>query len=285
MERGFFKLKLRVFIGYLVLFVVWYVFVVVMLFILVFRYSFYDWFGGLRMRFVGFLNYVEFIKDIDFWLLFKNNVIIILFCIVGQIGIVFVLVVFMIIRVLKFKEFYCIVIFLFVVLFVVVIGFIWMFMYNQQIGILNWVLRVIGFESLIKLWFDDLKIVIYFVFVLFIWQYIGFYFVILMVLFQFILKEIFEVVEIDGVDGFKRIIYIILFFLVDILKVFVMFCIVGNMKVFDYIYVMIGGGFGKSLMVMVQYVYNNLFIMFKFGYGFIIFVGILIFSFVIILFL
>ncbi|ADQ39782.1 binding-protein-dependent transport systems inner membrane component [Caldicellulosiruptor acetigenus I77R1B] len=283
MERGLFKPKSRVFIGYLALPVAWYVFVVVMPLILALRYSLYDWSGGPRMRFVGLSNYAELIKDTDFWLSFKNNVIITLLCIVGQIGIAFVLAALMTTRVLKFKEFHRTVIFLPVVLSAVVIGFIWTLMYNQQIGILNWVLRAIGLESLIKPWLDDPKIVIYSVSVPLIWQYIGFYLVILMASLQSIPKEIFEAAEIDGADGFKRTIYIILPLLADTLKVSVMLCIAGNMKVFDHIYVMTGGGPGKSSMVMAQYAYNNSFIMFKLGYGSTISVGILILSLAIIL--
>ncbi len=283
MERGLFKPKSRVFIGYLALPVAWYVFVVVMPLILALRYSLYDWSGGPRMRFVGLSNYAELIKDTDFWLSFKNNVIITLLCIVGQIGIAFVLAALMTTRVLKFKEFHRTVIFLPVVLSAVVIGFIWTLMYNQQIGILNWVLRAIGLESLIKPWLDDPKIVIYSVSVPLIWQYIGFYLVILMASLQSIPKEIFEAAEIDGADGFKRTIYIILPLLADTLKVSVMLCIAGNMKVFDHICVMTGGGPGKSSMVMAQYAYNNSFIMFKLGYGSTISVGILILSLAIIL--
>ncbi|ADQ08085.1 binding-protein-dependent transport systems inner membrane component [Caldicellulosiruptor hydrothermalis 108] len=283
MERGLFKPKSRVFIGYLALPVLWYVFVVVMPLILALKYSLYDWSGGPRMRFVGLSNYAELIKDTDFWLSFKNNVIITLLCIVGQIGIAFVLAALMTTRVLKFKEFHRTVIFLPVVLSAVVIGFIWTLIYNQQIGILNWVLRAIGLESLIKPWLDDPKIVIYSVSVPLIWQYIGFYLVILMASLQSIPKEIFEAAEIDGADGFKRTIYIILPLLADTLKVSVMLCIAGNMKVFDHIYVMTGGGPGKSSMVMAQYAYNNSFIMFKLGYGSTISVGILVLSLAIIL--
>jgi raffinose/stachyose/melibiose transport system permease protein len=283
MERGLFKPKSRVFIGYLSLPIACYVFVVVMPLILAFNYSLYDWSGGPRMRFVGLSNYAELIKDTDFWLSFKNNIIITLLCIVGQIGIAFILAALMTTRVLKFKEFHRTVIFLPVVLSAVVIGFIWTLMYNQQIGILNWILRAIGLESLIKPWLDDPKIVIYSVSVPLIWQYIGFYLVILMASLQSIPKEIFEAAEIDGADGFKRTIYIILPLLADTLKVSVMLCIAGNMKVFDHIYVMTGGGPGKSSMVMAQYAYNNSFIMFKLGYGSTISVGILVLSLAIIL--
>ncbi|AZT89309.1 sugar ABC transporter permease [Caldicellulosiruptor changbaiensis] len=283
MERQLFKPSSRVFIAYLSLPVLWYLFVVVVPLVLAIRYSLYEWSGGPKMRFVGLSNYIQLIHDYDFWFSFKNNLIITLLCIIGQIGIAFILAALMTTRVLKFKEFHRTVIFLPVVLSPVVIGFIWMLMYNQQIGILNWVLRAIGLGSLVRPWLDDPKLVIYSVSVPLIWQYIGFYLVILMASLQSIPKEIFEAAEIDGADGFKRTIYVILPLLSDTLKVSIMLCIAGNMKVFDHIYVMTGGGPGKSSMVMAQYAYNNSFIMFKLGYGATISVGILVLSLAIIL--
>ncbi|ABP65780.1 binding-protein-dependent transport systems inner membrane component [Caldicellulosiruptor saccharolyticus DSM 8903] len=283
MERQLFKPRSKVFIAYLSLPVLWYLFVVVVPLVLAIRYSLYEWSGGPKMRFVGLYNYIQLIHDYDFWFSFKNNLIITLLCIIGQIGIAFILAAMMTTRVLKFKEFHRTVIFLPVVLSPVVIGFIWMLMYNQQIGILNWVLRAIGLGSLIRPWLDDPKLVIYSVSVPLIWQYIGFYLVILMASLQSIPKEIFEAAEIDGADGFKRTIYVILPLLSDTLKVSIMLCIAGNMKVFDHIYVMTGGGPGKSSMVMAQYAYNNSFIMFKLGYGATISVGILVLSLAIIL--
>jgi len=283
MERQLFKPRARIFIAYLSLPVLWYLFVVVVPLVLAIRYSLYEWSGGPKMKFVGLSNYIQLIHDYDFWFSFKNNLIITLLCIIGQIGIAFILAALMTTQALKFKEFHRTVIFLPVVLSPVVIGFIWMLMYNQQIGILNWVLRAIGLGTLVKPWLDDPKLVIYSVSVPLIWQYIGFYLVILMASLQSIPKEIFEAAEIDGADGFKRTIYVILPLLSDTLKVSIMLCIAGNMKVFDHIYVMTGGGPGKSSMVMAQYAYNNSFIMFKLGYGSTISVGILVLSLVIIL--
>lgn len=69
----------------------------------------------------------------------------------------------------------------------------------------------------------------------------------------------------------------------DTLIVAIMLCIAGNMKVFDHIYVMTGGGPSRSSMVMAQYAYDNSFIMFKLGYGSAISIGIFILSFGIIL--
>ncbi len=61
-------------------------------------------------------------------------------------------------------------------------------------------------------------------------------------------------------------------------KVAIMLCIAGNMKVFDHIFVMTGGGPGSSSTVMAQYAYNVSFDRFELGYGSAVSIGMLVLS-------
>jgi raffinose/stachyose/melibiose transport system permease protein len=214
----------------------------------------------------------------DFWFAFKNNLIIVLLCIIGQIGIAFIISALLNSKMIRFKEFHRTVIFFPIVMSAVVLGIMWGLIYNKDIGVLNWFLSTIGLESLIKPWLDDPKIVIFSVVVPLIWQYIGFYMVILMSGMQSIPAEVYEVADIDGATGIQKALYITLPLLKNTIKVTIMLCIAGNMIVFDHIYVMTGGGPGKSSMVLAQYAYNNSFVMFKMGYGSAISMGIMILS-------
>ena len=73
--------------------------------------------------------------------------------------------------------------------------------------------------------------------------------------------------EIDGASGFKRDIYITLPLIKNTLIVCVTLCIAGNMKIFDHIYAMTGGGPGTSSSVMAMYAYKTSFMSYKMGYG------------------
>lgn len=247
------------------------------------RYSFHQWSGGPQMNFIGLKNYLRLFQDKYFWLSFKNNLVIVLLSIVGQVGFAFVLASFINSKILKAKGFHRTVIFFPVVLSAVVIGFLWTMIYNRDYGLLNWFLKTLHLESWIKYWLDNPKIVLYTVTVPLIWQYIGLYLVIFMSAMQGIPQEVYEVAEIDGATGIKKAIHITLPLLYDTILVAIMLCIAGNMKVFDHIYVMTGGGPGKSSMVMAQYAYNTSFSMFKLGYGSSISMGIFILSLTLIL--
>lgn len=283
MHNSSLKVSRKMLIIFLLPSIAIFAFIVVFPLLLSLRYSFFDWNGGKTMKFVGFDNYIELLKDGDFWFSFKNNLTIIVLCVVGQIGIALMLCGLFASKMLKLKEFHRTVIFVPVVLSAVVVGFLWSMIYNKDMGLINTVLRALNLDGLILNWLDDPKYVIYSVSLPLIWQYIGEYVIIFMAAIQGIDKSVLEVSELDGAVGFKKLRYIIVPQISGTIKVALMLCISGNMKVFDHIFIMTGGGPGKSSMVMAQYAYKNSFQMFKLGYGSTISMGILVLSLILIL--
>lgn len=258
-----------------------FLFVAVAPMLLALYYSFHHWSLG-NMTFTGLDNYIQLVQDGDFWNAFKNNLIIVVLSILGQVGIAFVISLLLTSKWTKWKEFHRTVIFVPMVLSPVVIGFLWSLIYNKDYGILNWLLTHLGLSSWIQSWLGDPSIVIYSVAAPLIWQFIGLYLIIFMAAIQNIPKDIYEAAEIDGATGFKQTRFITLPLLSNTIKVAVMLCIAGNMKVFDHIYVMTGGGPGQSSTVMAQYAYDVSFEQFNFGYGTTISIGILVLSMVLI---
>lgn len=266
------------FLAYLLPSVILFAFMVLVPVVLAVRYSFFKWSGGPKMQFIGLDNYRNLLVDSNFWHAFLNNLLIVGFSVVGQIGIAFVISIFLMSKLAKWKGFHRTVIFIPVVLSSVVIGFLWGMIYNQDAGMLNWLLRTVGLESWIKPWLDDPGIVMYSVTVPIVWQYIGFYLIIFLAAMQSINSEVYEMAELDGATGFKKMLHITLPLLAPTIKIAVMLCIAGNMKAFDSIFVMTGGGPGSSSTVMAQYAYDTSFKAYKLGYGSAISVGIMILS-------
>ena len=145
--------------------------------------------------------------------------------------------------------------------------FVWMFIFNYDYGLVNSLLRMLGRSSWAKAWLDNPNTIILIVSIPLIWQYIGYYMVIIMSAMTSIDTSIFEVAELDGASGVKRVIYITLPLIKNTLVVAVMLCIAGNMKIFDHIYTMTNGGPGISSMVMALNVYKTTFVKNRFGYG------------------
>lgn len=241
-------------------------------------YSFTKWKGVGKPKFIGLDNYLTLFKKDDFWLVTKNTVIIALYCVIGQVGISLIIAFLMTMRKLRFKAFHRAVIFFPSVMAPVVIGFIWKFVYNSQYGILNTVLKAIGLESLIKPWLDDPSIILQTISIPIIWQYVGLYMVIMVSAISAVPQEIYEMAEIDGASGIKKSLYITLPMITNTLKVSVILCFSGAMKVYDHIYIMTNGGPGRSSATMALYCYQTTFDFGKFGLGAAVAVMLLFFS-------
>ena len=96
-------------------------------------------------------------------------------------------------------------------------------------------------------------------------------------------RDIFDMAEIDGANGWTLATKITLPLLKKTIIVCMMLCISGNMKAFDHIYSMTAGGPGTSSMVMAMYAYKTAILNSRIGYGMAMSIGILILSLAIIL--
>lgn len=242
------------------------------------RYSLYNWSGGPKMKFIGFKNYEILLRDKSFWAAFMNNIMITVLCVIGQIGIAFIFSTMLQARFVKFKGIHRVVSYFPSTISAVVVGFAWAFIFNYDYGLINIILRFFHLDNLVRPWLDNPDTIIWVVCIPLIWQYIGYYMVILMAAMSSIDPSIYEMAEIDGASGIQRALKITLPMIKKSIGVTVMLCIAGNMKIFDHIYVMTNGGPGTSSMVMALQVYKTTFVKNKFGYASAMSVGILILS-------
>ena len=256
----------------------WYSFVVLTPIFNALRFSLFRWPGGDEMTFVGMTNYINLFTDKLFWFSLKNNLTIGGISIVGQVGIALILATVFSSKIIKWKSFHRSVIFFPVVLAPIIIGFIWTIIYSKDYGLLNMFLKSVGLKALIKPWLDDPGIVMYSISAPVVWQYIGYYVVILSSGIASIPKEVFEAADLDGCIGWRKLCFIVYPLIKETIIVCIMMCIAGSMKIFSHILVMTGGGPGNSSMVMSMYAYKKSFIMYKLGYGSASSIGILMVS-------
>lgn len=229
-------------------------------------YGFFNWSGVTDATFIGFDNYKEVIRNSIFWKSFKNNMIIVAASVFGQVPIAlgFAL---LLRKSNLFHRFVRSAIFLPMVISTVVVGLIWGYIYNPQFGIVNTILTSIGLESWTRAWLSDPSVNMYAVAIPIIWNYIGPYLIIFIAAIQNIPSEIEEAASLDGALGFKKLYYVTLPMLWTTIKVAVVLCISGSLKAFDQVFVMTGGGPAQSTELMATYMYNNTFLIYRYGYG------------------
>lgn len=276
--------KNRVIFGYLIIPIVLYVFAVFVPLVTAGYFSFFEWKGGPNKTFNGLENYVNLVQDSVFWLAFGHNIYLVLACIVGQIGIAFIFVLMINSKLTKCKGVHRTFGFFPSTISAVYIGLIWTIIYDQRRGLVNYVISKIQDVPMKELpvWLNDSKTIMLLISIPLIWQFIGYYMVIILSAISSVDPEIFEVAELDGANAFQRAIYIVLPLIKNTLLVCVTLCIAGNMKAFDHIYSMTEGGPGNASIVMALYGYRTSFKESNMGYGSAISIGIFISSLVVI---
>ena len=169
-----------------------------------------------------------------------------------------------------------------VVISSMVIGQLWLKMFNSDYGVINTVVRyfIPGYEHS---WLT--KNAFLTVLIPSIWQYIGYHLIIFYAGIKSISTDYYEAAQIDGASTLQIYRKITLPLLVPVIKTCVIFAITGSLRAFDLVYVMTGGGPNHVSEVPATLMYNNLFRKGLYGYGsaqaFFIVVECLIFTFIV----
>jgi raffinose/stachyose/melibiose transport system permease protein len=227
-------------------------------------YGFTDWDGLDRARYIGLDNFTAAFKDEDFWSAVKNNVYFILFSVFIQVPLI-IFFALLIGSVKKLQGFYKTTVFMPSILSTSVIGILWGFIYEPEIGLLNQVLGKIGIGPIY--WLAEAKWAMPAILVTNAWQWLGFYIVLVLAAIFAIPKELGEAATIDGANGFQRAIYLTVPLIRPIISVIVMLSIAGAMRVVDIVLVMTNGGPAGATEVMASYMVSRAIRSGEYGYG------------------
>ena len=272
------KPKKSVIYLYLLLPIAMFVFTVFVPLLAALFYSFFEWKNGPVKTFNGIANYQQLFSDATFWQAFGNNIYLVVACLIGQIGIAFLLVLLVNAKTTKLKGVHRTFGFFPSTISAVCIGMIWTMVYHNKYGILNWFLKLIGQNQLTQVWLNNTEHIMLIVSIPLIWQFIGYYMVIIFSAIAGIDTEVFESANIDGANAWQTAIHITLPLIKNTMLVCITLCVAGNMKAFDNIYTMTKGGPGTASMVMAMYGYKISFEQFNLGYGSTISVAIFVLS-------
>ncbi|WP_040951996.1 carbohydrate ABC transporter permease [Gorillibacterium massiliense] len=227
-------------------------------------YGFTDWNGLDKTHYVGFSNFAKALKDEDFLNAIKNNMIFIVFCVFIQVPLI-IFFALLIGSVKRFQGFYKTTVFMPSILSTSVIGILWGFIYEPDIGLINKFLSIFGVEPIY--WLSDRHWALISILITNAWQWMGFYIVLVLAAILAIPKEIGEAAEIDGASGFQRAIYLTVPLIRPIISVIIMLSIAGAMRVVDIVLVMTGGGPVGSTEVMASYMVQEAIKSGRYGYG------------------
>lgn len=231
-------------------------------------YSFFDWKGYGPQTFIGFENYTElFTSDsISFLKAFGNS------CVLAFISVVIQLPLALFLGLLlakgrKGERGFLSIYFVPVLISTVVIGQLWLKIYNPEYGVLNVALRSIGLEEWTRRWLGDESTVLMSVFVPTVWQFVGYHMLLLYAGIKSVPPEYREAAMIDGASEGQVNRFIVIPYIKPILKISTIFAVTGSFKSFDLIYVLTNGGPDHATEVPSTLMINMLFTRNRYGMG------------------
>lgn len=227
--------------------------------------STYQWNGiSADKIFVGTANWNSLIKDMNFWIAFKNNITIMVLSICIQIPLGLAMATFLDFGGIRLNI-YKVLWFIPLLMSSVAIGFLFTYALATNGGIFSTISQLLGGGNIDLL--GDPKKALFTVIGVICWQFTPFYMVYCMAGYTNISTDVFEAARIDGASRGQYFWRVALPLLIPALKSAAILSMVGSLKYFDLIYVMTGGGPGTSTELMATYMYKHSFKQFNMGYG------------------
>ena len=186
-----------------------------------------------------YANYTKMLEDPDMRTALKNTVVMMLVTIVGQVGIAVVLAL-LVDNIGRGARFFRTVYFFPIVISATALGLMFNLIFLYDKGMVNQLLELLGKTSLTD-WKDTSHALITMMLPV-MWQYVGFYFVILVTGLNNIPTELYESAAIDGATRWNKIRYITLPLLRNVICTCVVLAVTGALKVFDLPWVMFPQG-------------------------------------------
>jgi raffinose/stachyose/melibiose transport system permease protein len=230
------------------------------------HYSVYNWSGlGPITDFVGLDNYRDAFRDPAFRGAIEHNFILVGLSLVIQFPIAMGVALLMnqplrgrwLLRTIFFAPY---------VLSEAITAVIWLLMLQPD-GLVDHFLRAVGLGGLVQLWLADLDIVLFTLFVVITWKYVGFAIILFLAGLQGIPPELDEAAAIDGAGWWNRTRYITLPLMGPTIRIWAFLTIIGSIQLFDLVWIMTGGGPADASNTMATYMIEHGFRRYEFGYG------------------
>jgi raffinose/stachyose/melibiose transport system permease protein len=223
------------------------------------QYSFYDWDGMGRSTAAGLSNYVAVFTDDRLRDSFLHAGVLMLFYAAAPVLLaLFLSALISRAHAMRSMSFFRTVLFLPQVIATVVIATIWVSIYSRD-GLLNQTLRLVGLDSLSRVWLGDHTFALVAIGVVGTWLNIGLCLVLFLSGIGNIAPELFEAARLDGAGRVREFVAITLPSLRGQIAVALTLTVVSALKTFDLVFITTRGGPGNATSVPAFEAYNRAF--------------------------
>jgi multiple sugar transport system permease protein len=228
--------------------------------------SFTDYDGLTSAQSNGLDNYRELIHDPRLHTVYRNTFVFTLFAVFFNIGIGLLLAVLLNRAMSRPLRYLFRASFFFPVLVAhVYIAIIWQFLYQKDLGVINYYLGELGFDAIP--WLSDKQWAMPSVIIMDVWKNAGFAMIVFLAGLQNIPEVYYEAAALDGAGPWRRFRNITLPLLTPTLFLLIVIFSIGALQVFDSIIVLTMGGPGDATRSVVMYLREMAFESFRMGYA------------------
>lgn len=230
----------------------------------VFYFALTDWNLATSPNFIGFDNFRTLWRDDSFWQATRNTI----YYTVGAVPIGVFIAFWMALllnRKMRGVVVFRTLFFLPHVTLTVAIAIVWAWIYNPDIGLLNYLLGQIGIDG--PRWVQSTTWAMPAVIIMSNWKGVGYAMLVFLAALQSIPEEYYEAAKLDGATWFQQLRQITVPMLSPTTFFLLATSFIGAMQAFDQFYVLTKGGPAYSTTTLVMYTYQNGFEFFKMGYA------------------
>ncbi|GGW98618.1 sugar ABC transporter permease [Streptomyces malachitofuscus] len=146
-----------------------------------------------------------------------------------------------------------------------VIGLLWLWLYQPDLGLYNHLLQAVGLDG--YAWLSDESIALYAIVIATLWWTVGFNFLLFLAALQAVPDHLYEAAALDGAGAWRRLWHVTLPQLRRITGVITVLQVLASLKVFDQVYLLTKGGPNGSTRPVVEYLYDMGFTGYRLGYA------------------
>lgn len=228
-------------------------------------YSFTDFRGFGETVFVGFRNYEQLAGDQFFWISVVNTAIILVVAVFLLVPGAFFFALLLhkkfpgvqILRALAFAP---------AIIAPILVGLIWVFILDPQLGLVNRVLGAVGLPNDIQ-WIGGDVLSPISIALVFIWTSLGFAMTIFYAGRQMVSEDVMEASALDGATGWRQTRFVVIPMMRETIAIVTVLIITNVFKIFELVYMLTGGGPVHRSEVMVSYMYFVTFTNLQYGPG------------------
>ncbi|MCF2941959.1 sugar ABC transporter permease, partial [Paenibacillus alkaliterrae] len=146
-----------------------------------------------------------------------------------------------------------------------VIGLMYMYVLNTNLGIVNYVLEQMGIGQIS--WFGNPDLALYTVIFINVWQWTPFMMILIIAGLNSIPESLVEVAKLEGATWWQKFINLEIPFISHVVAIGIFMRVMENLKMFDVVYATTNGGPGNATEVLSLLAYRQSFLYYQTGYG------------------